>query len=587
MIARTLPLIGLLVAAAAPTDRPVGERPAGGPKPAPAPDAAIAERVDDYLSRIEALGFSGAVLVAVGGEVVLEEGYGTADRETGRPVTAGTVFTVGSITKQFTAAAILALADRGALSVDDPIGRFFEGVPPDKAAITVHHLLTHTAGFPGAIGDDFEPIGRDAFVERALALELPRAAGERYEYSNVGYSLLGAIVEIASGRPYEAFLRETLFLPAGMEDTGYRLPGWGPGRVAVGYRGGERWGTVLERPWADDGPGWHLRANGGIHATVGDLWRWHLALAGDAILSGAAREAMFTPHVPEDAEGSSHYGYGWAIFTTARGTRLVAHDGGNGVFAADFRRYVDEDVVVVAASNVAEWSAIGVTPAIARIVFEGDVEIPPAVAPVDPDRLASYAGVYRTGGGGELEVAAVDGALRVAARGPAAFALLAPSPDPAADAERSERAREAMAAADRGDYAPLHDLFGGGIPLEEIAQQEEGLRRSLEERLGPRVETRVAGTGLVDGRPTTAVELVHERGSRWVVLRWAGDRVAGIGVREGPPGLVLHPESAESFFAFDLREGVVARARFELAENGRPTALVVEGVDARAERVEP
>jgi CubicO group peptidase (beta-lactamase class C family) len=200
------------------------------------------------------------------------------------------VFTTGSITKQFTATSILVLEARGKLSLQDPITIDFEAIPEDKGGVTLHHLLTHTAGFPGAIGDDRERIGREAFVRCALATERLFPPCSRYEYSNVGYSLLAAVVERGSGESYEAFLHRNLFEPAGMHDTGYILPGWDPQRLAHGWTddGGD-WGTLVDRLIGEAGPGWNLSGNGGICSTVQDMFRWHRAPPGDAILPGSSR----------------------------------------------------------------------------------------------------------------------------------------------------------------------------------------------------------------------------------------------------------------------------------------------------------
>jgi len=335
------------------------------------------DRIEEYLMRAENNGFSGSLLVAKGGKIWLAHGYGFANYEKKILFTENTVSTIGSITKQFTAAAILKLQELGLLSVKDPIGRFFSNVPDDKKGITLHHLLTHTAGFPGAIGQDFEKINRDEFIRRAMETPLLFQPGTSYKYSNVGYSLLGAIIEIVSGENYESFLNKNLFEPAGLERTGYRLPYWDPDSLAHGYRRGSDWGTLLDHPWAEDGPYWNLRANGGILSTVKDLYKWHLALKTDAVLCDSSKWLYYYPHVREGENAESYYGYGWALFTTKRGTRLIAHNGGNMIFAADFRRYMDENVVIIALSNIAGKPAFRITGDIARIIFNEPYDLPP------------------------------------------------------------------------------------------------------------------------------------------------------------------------------------------------------------------
>ena len=320
-------------------------------KPGITVEGEIGSRLDQYLTKAAADGFSGAALVAKDGQVILAKGYGLADRQRDIPVTAETLFDIGSITKQFTAAAILKLEMQNKLNVKDLISKYLKDVPADKAGITIHHLLTHSAGFAPKLGEDYEAIGRDEYVRRALSSNLLFAPGAKHSYSNVGYSLLGVLIELQSGKPYERFLRESLFKPTGMRQTGYRLAGWQPEAVAHGYKDDKDWGTPLTKLWAADGPYWHLRANGGLLSTVGDLFRWHQALEGERVLSKEAKQKYFAPHIAEDEQGESFYGYGWVISTTPRKSMLVMHNGGNGVFFADFHRYVDEKVVVIFLTN--------------------------------------------------------------------------------------------------------------------------------------------------------------------------------------------------------------------------------------------
>jgi len=215
-----------------------------------------ATKIDDFMSRLERLGFSGAIIVGKDGNVILHKAYGYADPAAKTPYTIDTASTVGSITKQFTAAAILALEEEGKLSVNDPITKYFRDVPPDKSAITIHQLLTHSAGFPDAIGDDNEPTGRDEFIQRAMSRKRLCTPGSGYEYSNVGYSLLAAIIEQVTGATYERYLHDRLFVRADMEHTGYRIPQWT--KLARGSRNGELV-PPFEGSWAPDGPYWHLR----------------------------------------------------------------------------------------------------------------------------------------------------------------------------------------------------------------------------------------------------------------------------------------------------------------------------------------
>ncbi|HET9298331.1 MAG TPA: serine hydrolase domain-containing protein, partial [Candidatus Polarisedimenticolaceae bacterium] len=245
----------LFLGAAAPpplTEAELGKRLAPAVPPEGLSETVVGEegrKADAWLTERAKAGFSGVVLAARDGKLVLAKGYGLADREAGTPFKVDSVFSIGSVTKQFTAAAILKLEQDGKLSVQDPITKFYPDAPVDKRAITLHQLLTHTAGLDSDFAGDYDAVDRDAYVGRILASKLRSTPGTTHHYANSGYSLLAAVVEKAAGMPYETYLREKLFLPAGMKETGYKQPAWPSSRVAVGYRGKERWGTILEKKW--------------------------------------------------------------------------------------------------------------------------------------------------------------------------------------------------------------------------------------------------------------------------------------------------------------------------------------------------
>ncbi len=330
----------------------------------------LAGRLDDHMKKLESGGFSGVLLVAKGGGVILAKGYGMANRDKKIRVTADTVMCIGSVTKQFTGAAILKLETQGKLKVQDPITRYFKDVPADKAGITLHHLLAHSAGFEAELGDDYQKIGRDEFIRLALKSKLRNKPGERHRYSNVGYSLLGAVIEIVTGKPYERYVHDQLFVPAGMTKTGYLLPRWTPNELAHGYlRDGKDWGTMRDKSWDSDGPYWHLRANGGILSTAGDMYRWHLSLLAETVLPKSAKDKYFKPHVPERPVGGSHYGYGWVIDHTPRGTKVITHNGSNGIFAADCYRFIDDNVFLFIASSVAGKSCLAASDELLGLIF--------------------------------------------------------------------------------------------------------------------------------------------------------------------------------------------------------------------------
>ncbi|HEX6367602.1 MAG TPA: serine hydrolase domain-containing protein [Longimicrobium sp.] len=541
-------------AAAAQQPRPIDQDPRG-----------VAQRLDEHMRRMVPFGYSGSLLVAKDGEIVLANGYGLADRDNRVPVTPETVFDIGSITKQFTAAAILRLEMEGKLSVNDPVSRWFAGVPADKQGMTLHHLLTHSSGLRDVFGGDYEVAERDSLAAVILASALQWAPGTRYDYSNAGYSLLGMVVEKASGMGYEPYLRQTLWGPAGMTRTGYVGVQWRPGELAVGYgRGGRRDGTSIEQRWADDGPWWNLRANGGVLSTVTDLFRWHRALEGDAILNAEAKRKMWTPHVPEGEGARSSYGYGWAIGPTTRGTTLIAHNGGNGIFFADFRRYVDEGVVILVMSNSADSPAEGTLQAVGRTVFGGgEVVSPPAAVEGDPARAAAAAGIYRLSGGGTLTVAADGARLTVLPEGQTAYALLNGG---AGDARLDSLAAQSVAmlqAAARSDYAPLHQGFRGEMPIEQLRGMHEQFMEGVRARLGAQQGVEHVGTSGRGARASTLVRMRFERGTQLLRIGWENGRITGLSpMREAPPALFV-PVAADAWASFDVATGASTRVRFE------------------------
>ena len=310
-------------------------------------------KLEAVYSLVKKNKFNGSLLLSENGSILLAEGFGHQNLEKDIKNNPQTVFDIGSLTKQFTAAAILKLESQYNLSVDDPISKYFPDVPSQMREITIHNLLTHSAGFPGAIGSDYDIISKEEFVKSAFESNRFQAGKTGYEYSNVGYSLLALIVESVSGQSFEAFLRNKILLPAGMEQTGYLLPEWEDNQVAVGYKGDDDWGQPHRKGWQEGGISLHLLGNGGLLSTIEDLHKWDQVLRENIVLSNAAKEKYFHPHIKEYADGSSYYGYGWVIMPTRRNTTLITHNGGNGVFFADFLRFVDDGFTVILMSNQA------------------------------------------------------------------------------------------------------------------------------------------------------------------------------------------------------------------------------------------
>jgi len=315
----------------------------GGPVgPSEAPDS-----LDARLRRLVPFGFSGGVLVVRDDRRLHAGGYGAADRATGRPITPSTVFSIGSLSKQFTAAVVLAMEEDGLLTVDDPIGRHLPDVPADKRGVTLHHLLTHTSGLPTFhdTAGDYQVMTRRQAERSILDAELAFEPGEGWSYSNSGYSLAAAIVERVAGRPFEEVLRDRIFEPAGLRRTGLSVePLWDELPVAHGYTGSRDRGAPTDR--SDARELWALIGNGGVLSTLDDLERWHRALREGRVLTPGTVERFFAPR--ERVRDGLRYGYGWFVEDDGAGGTIVRHGGANDFgFGTRWRWHPERDLLVV------------------------------------------------------------------------------------------------------------------------------------------------------------------------------------------------------------------------------------------------
>ncbi|MDB4905407.1 MAG: hypothetical protein JWO05_191 [Gemmatimonadetes bacterium] len=266
----------------------------------------VSARIDSALTALQKEGFSGVVRVEKDGAVLLEKGYGLADRSTGRAMTPATVVQIGSNTKDFTAVAVLQLKDRGLLALTDPISKYFPGAPADKKGITIQQLLDHSAGLPEYAGGDYDPATRQQIIDAMMKAPLRFTPGAKSLYSNPGFSLLAAIIEQLTGKTYDAYVRDAILAPLGLRKTGFLFPNFASDELAHGYFAtGKDNGTMLSRAHAADGPYWNLRGNGGMLSTVEDMHAFYSALfEGERLLRAETRDLRFDPRQPVGLAGS-------------------------------------------------------------------------------------------------------------------------------------------------------------------------------------------------------------------------------------------------------------------------------------------
>lgn len=349
----------------------------------------MARQVDEYVNRyVKNNQFSGAVLVAKGGKVVLSKGYGMANYELDVANVAQTKFRLGSITKQFTAMAILQLQEKGLLSVDDPITKYF---PDYKIAekVTIHHLLSHTSGIHNFTNDPEygQTMTLPSPIEKTIARfkdkPLDFAPGEKWDYSNSGYILLGAIIEKVSGKSYEEYLKENIFQPLGMTNTGYDHSDVILKNRAAGYQMSK--GKMVNASYLDMSI---PHAAGALYSNVEDLYLWDRALYTEKLVKKATLEKIFTP-VKND------YGYGWAI-ENQKGHKRISHNGGINGFGTQINRYVGDDVCVIVLSNLVPSPVGKIANDLGSIAFGETPELAKErkEIKVDPKTYDAYVGRY-------------------------------------------------------------------------------------------------------------------------------------------------------------------------------------------------
>lgn len=263
----------------------------------------LSSRVDAYLNQSTENGFSGSVLLAVKGEVILSKGYGWADRSQKIPNSPSTVFNIGSITKQFTAAGILKLMEQEKLHPSDKVARYFPEAPKDKKNITLHQLLTHTSGIsPATGGIRYDEASKDQFLEEFYRSELLSEPGDTHRYANANYIMLTAILEKVSGQEYASFLRTHFWKPANLERTGYKRFPFPSDDFAHGYfydsssGAWKDWGITQDH-FPDTRNHWYSIGKGDLYSTVEDLYKWHLALENNVVLNAESRRLMESPFV--------------------------------------------------------------------------------------------------------------------------------------------------------------------------------------------------------------------------------------------------------------------------------------------------
>jgi len=371
-------------------------------------DAVAAILAEDYPPG----GPGASAIVVENGEVLFAGASGSADLEHDVPLTAESVFRLGSITKQFTAVALLMLEEQGKLSLDDPIIKYLPDYPTHGHEITIRHLLTHTSGIfsytaiPGYMDQKIRnDLTTDELIEVFRAQPMDFAPGERFSYSNSGYVLAGAIIEKVSGQSYAEFIQEHIFGPLGMTHSYYGSASRIIPNRARGYMTNDD--GYAHAPYLSMT---QPHAAGSLLSTVGDLARWDAALYTDALLTEESRESLYTPFTFNNGE-KSEYALGF-IIGEFRGAESISHGGGINGFVTHAIRLPEQRVYVAVLSN-----SVGRPPGPAFVaqkiaaVAIGKPFPDFMVIDVAPEILETYVGVYRIDDDTTRVVTVEDGLL--------------------------------------------------------------------------------------------------------------------------------------------------------------------------------
>jgi CubicO group peptidase (beta-lactamase class C family) len=358
---------------------------------------------------VDANAFAGTVLVARKGEVLFEKAYGLANREWNVPNTIDTKFRIGSITKQFTATAILQLAEQGKLGVGDPVSKYYTDAPASWSKITLRNLLNHTSGIPDFtrlpnyetfMADDSTPLG---IIQRVRDKPLDFPPGTKFAYDNTGYIVLGYVIEKVSQQSYADYIEKHIFEPLGMKDSGYDSRGAIPPHRAEGYY----WKAEWRRP-----PYISMTlpfAAGGLYSTVGDLLVWDQALYADKPLRAKSLRQMFTPALDD-------YGFGWVI-TKDRGHRFIWHNGEINGFRSMISRYTDDHLTIIVLSNDQVAPVERMASDLAGLYFL-DTGTKPTRVKLSSETLDAYQGQFKPVNAPVLTVARDGDGLTIAGANP-------------------------------------------------------------------------------------------------------------------------------------------------------------------------
>ena len=545
----------------------------------------VGARADAVLQEAAALGFSGQALIAVDGRVLLHKAYGFADRQNAIANSTTTRFGIASTSKMFAAAAILHLYERGGIGLQDSVGQHMPEAPADKRGLTVHQLLTHTAGMATGGGSVGSGMTQDSVVRRILHAPIAGAPGE-WRYSGAGYTLLAALVERASGMPYHRYVTENLLAPAGMTRSSVVSGVNGNGAdIARAYHGWTDAGTA-ER-WAHD---WGILGGGDVISTAADLYRWQRAWSEGVVVGDSIRRLAERPHAAIQA--GTAYGYGRFVWLNGDSVWSIEH-GGDELrgYNTAFFVYPERNAVLLILSNARDHVGRSMRQSVQRrlenLILHDSAVAVSQLGAVPAEQAAELAGTYVLSGRDRFHLVNTGGPLFLAAEGQAAVDALgigAPNAQ-----QLNARTAEAFGLAVAGSVDSAFTTLLGTANAES-AGGLKGWWNSLVASDGPIVDVEILGTTRVGTATHTFVRL-HSRNrgvttiDRMIRIGWSADatpRLTGLDpdrISNYPIVLAVALDGNGSLIAADAFGGLAEAIRIERAETAG--SLRIGGVEAR------
>ena len=529
----------------------------------------LGEKLDNLLRWEEKFGFSGSVLVVKDDEIVINSGYGYSNEKSVFLNTPRTLFYIASVSKPITALGVMKLAGQKRISITDPVTKYFKNVPEDKAGITVEMLLTHTSGLKHTYSCD-DITDRSEAVNTILnETPLVSAPGEKFNYSGDNYTLLAAIIEIASGEKFENFITDNILKPAGIDHPSFT------GSIAqVNFEeiaspsGNTKYRSLYNIPAT-----WGRKGRAGIILSVEDLYKLDNALSGNEILGSKEVADILSPKIKIST--GSDYGYGFSLGTTDQGTKVFGHDGdddaiGHNVVYLDFP---EDKVKIFIASNSRDngmyygtsWSEV-ISSLLQRFLFKpgyrysNDRLYYNEFAGYSSQSVEKFEGIYKDGN--------TDYHVWINNK---EQLVLSPVGEDAASAfdfsgeysQKNSLTKNILRQTEAGDYSLLNAFSKDEAAFERLKASMSSLWKSLTEKNGPVEKIEIAGTaniwsGIYGSETATWFKLYFKGNTKLYRMEWDGNgKITGLGGSRIPYPLMftLNRIAESEFIGFDAANG--------------------------------